>query len=206
MSYTQTLIGNLAMGHLGDREISDINDSQDLDAIVLKRYYAHAVRRTYESHDWIWARQNYQLQRRSETPVTRYAYAYAKPPHYRRLCNVSEYSDMRATIDEFQNADGDIQTDAETVFMEYVSGEWSEGIWPAYFADCVGVQLAIHAVMQLTHAKDVKADLMRMFKRETLPEARSVDSQGQPSRRRIIRSPWNEARMSGRGSNLRRNA
>lgn len=206
MAYDQTLIANLAMGHLGDREIENIDSTTDRDAKVLKRFYTHAVHRTYEAHDWLWARDEVELARKNETPVTRYIYSYALPSHFRRVSNLSEYSDMRVALDAWMLRTREIHTDAEHVFLEFVSSEWSEAVWPAYFADCVSVQLAMLAIMQLSHGKDVKQMLNQMFQRETLPYARSVDGQGQPSRQRFIRSPWTQTRMGGRmSSNLRRN-
>lgn len=207
MSYTQTAIANLAMGHLGDREITDINDNLDDDAVELKSKYSHARNLIYEMHDWIWARDSAQLQRKTTTPASRYDYAYALPANYRRLSNISRYEDMRQQLDEFQIVNREIQTDEEYVFMDFVSSKWDEPFWPAYFANCVGLQLAILTCNRITNHKANKAELQKALKNMAMPDARTIDSQQQPARKRYIRSEWAQHRFAGRRvPNLRRNA
>lgn len=207
MAYTPTDIANLAMAHLGDREIADIDDTDDPDSAILNRHYDHARDVVYEAHDWRWAKKAVQLQRKPGTPTTQFTYIYGLPPNYRRMSNVSEFSSMDPVLDYFSITDRELVADAESVYMEYVSSEWSEAVWPAYFAECVGVKLAETCAMRISHNRNAKAELMRMFQRETLPYARSIDSQGQPAQRHIIRSPWTRAKFGSRNrGNLYKNA
>lgn len=207
MSYTQTLVANICMGHLGDREIADIDDSFDPDAITLKEKYAHARDTILTAHDWKWAKRVVELQRTPATPTVRYTYTYSLPSGYARLVNVSKYSTMEPQLDEFDIVDGKLTTDAENVFMEFVANDWSEAVWPPHFADCVGLKLAILTCNKITHNMVNKVELNKTLMREALPYARSVDSQGQPARQRFIRSNWTRARFGGRNiDNLRKNA
>ena len=206
--YTQTLIGKLAMGHLGDRDIGDIDDIYDKDAVTLKTRYGHARDTVYVAHDWKWGKRSAQLQQLTITPATRFTYAYALPAAYARLANVSEFSDMRSALDDgdFDISDGKLTTDSLTVFLEYVANDWSEAVWPAYFADCVALKLAEVACLKITHDVGLKMQLGKTFIEKVLPFARSTDSTAQPFRRKLVRSPWQESRL-GRGAipNLRRN-
>lgn len=207
--YTRTLVGKLACGHLGDRDIGDIDDAYDLDAVALKARYTHARDMVYTMHDWKWAKRSVELQRLPVTPALRFTYAYALPPYYAMLSNVARDVPMRDTIDDqdFDISDGRFNTDAEYVFMDYVANDWSEAVWPPYFADCVALNLAEICCLKLTHDINLKQTLKKMLMQTVLPEARAIDSTGQPFKRKLIRSPWQESRLGRFGtSNLRRNA
>jgi hypothetical protein len=206
MSYDPTLIGNLALGHLGDRAIDDISDGQDSVAEILSTFYGHARDTVYQAHDWKWAKRVLPLQRKNIAPSVRYAYAYALPSSYQRLSNVSDSSTMSPQLDDFDIVDGQLTTDSEAVYLEFVAGDWSEGTWPAYFADCVALKLAILASPRISHDLQYRQALIKTFSTEVLPYSRSIDSQSQPARKPFIRSEWTGARFSGRSfsSNLRR--
>ncbi len=198
MVYDPTSIANLAMAHLGDRFITDISDASDLDSITLNENYDHAVGTTYEAHDWKWACQGVELQLLVTAPALRYDYAFALPPNFRRISNLCEDTAMRNTIDEFKIVNRSIHTSKGTACLEFVSDEWDEAIWPSYFAECVGVSLAILCAMRITHDKQTKAGLEDRFQKVTLPYARSIDSTQQPAQQHIVRSEWDKARFGSR--------
>lgn len=205
--YTKTLIAKLALGWIGDRDISDISDIYDLDSVALKTRYDAARDSVLVSHDWRWAKRSVQLQLLPTVPVVRFSKEYALPPNYARLSNVSEFSDMRLPLDDgmFDITDGKLITDANYVFMQYVASDFSEAVWPAYFADCVALQLAILACMKISHNAGLKSELMKQYYDRVMPFARSTDSTAQPFRSKLVRSPWSEARLSrGPITNLRR--
>lgn len=205
--YTRTDIAKLAMGHLGDRDIADIDDQFDMDAQTLKNRYGHARDTVFVAHDWKWAKRSAQLQQSVTPPAVRFTYAYALPPYYARIANVSEFENMDPQLDEngWDITDGKLTTDAGFVFVDYVANDWSEAVWPAYFADCVGLKLAELACMKITHSADLKRVLASQYSKEMMPQARSIDSTAQPARKTIIRSNWQRARIGRFGiSNLRR--
>lgn len=205
MGYSRTQIANLAMSHLGDRFIANIDSDTDDDAIVLKSNYEHARNIVYEAHDWKWARRSAQLQLLPTAPTVRYDYAFALPPDFRRLANISQYETMIPALDDYQATDARVVTSAGYCFMEYVASDWSEAVWPAYFADCVGEKLAEISCMRINHNVALKVELNKRFKNETLPYARSVDQNQAPPQQRFIRSNWAKARFAGRNlDNLRR--
>lgn len=205
--YTRTLIGKLAMGHLGDRDIADIDDQFDLDAQTLKNRYDHARDVVYVAHDWKWAKRSVQLQQSVTPPNVRYTYAYALPPFYARMSNVSEFENMDPPLDAdgWDVTDGKLTTDAGFVFVDYVANDWSEAVWPPYFAECVGMKLAELACMKITHDRGLKDTLANQYLKITMPQARSTDSVSQPARKRIVTSQWAQIRLGrSRFSNLRR--
>ena len=205
MSYTKTLIANMAMVHIGDRDIADIDDQFDTDALVLKRFYIHARNAIYEAHDWKWAKRAVELQLLPAAPVVRYTRAFQMPSEFRRIANVSEFSDMRMQLNDFDISNGQFNCDVGFCHMEYVSSDWSEAVWPAYFADCVSLKLAALCAPRITHDSTAKQVLEKLLRDATLPYARSIDSGSQPPNKRVISSPWQTARMGGRNfNNLRR--
>jgi hypothetical protein len=201
----RTSIANLALLHLGDRFIDDIDDADDSDANTLKKFYEHARDTVYEAHDWKWAKRALQLQLIATPPTVRYDYAYALPSHFRRLTNISQYDTMDPQLDEFDIVDRTLTTNAGFAFLEFVASDWSEAVWPAYFSDCVGMKLAEMCCMRITHNTGQKRELASEFQKSTLPYARSIDSQSQPARKRFIRSDWTRLRFGRRSSeNLRK--
>jgi hypothetical protein len=206
MSYTQTLIMKLAMGQLGDRDISDASDIYDQDAVTLKTRYVHARNIVYLQHDWKWAKRDAELQRLPTEPDTRFTYAYALPPSFARICNVARFVDMTGVLDDrdFDIANGTLRSNEEYVFMDFVANDWSEAQWPSYFADCVSVKLAEVSCLKITHDRGLKAQLAEMYQKTTLPMARSTDSTAQPFKRKLVRSEWQERRFGQGFTNLRR--
>lgn len=207
MGYTRTLIGKLAMGHLGDRDIADIDDQYDQDAQILKARYEHARDSIYVAHDWKWAKRSAQLQQKITAPTVRYTYAYALPADFVRISNVSEFDSMDPPLDEagWDIVDGELTSNSGYVFIEYIANNWSEARWPSYFAECVAQQLAEISCMKIVHNESLKQLIAKNLAQTTLPQARSVDSQSQPSRKTIVRSSWQRARLGNSTfSNLRR--
>lgn len=207
MGYTRTLIGKMAMGHLGDRDIGDINDIYDKDAVTLKTRYEHARDLTFVSHDWFWARRSAELQQIPTVPTVKFTLTYALPPNYVRLSNAAEDSAMRLVLDDgdFDITDGVLITDASFVFMQYVANDWSEAVWPAHFAEAMALKLAEVCCLKITHNESMKQLLGKQFNEQAMPNARSIDSTSQPFQRRLVRSPWQESRVGRfRISNLRR--
>jgi hypothetical protein len=207
MAYTRTLVANLTLGHLGDSDIDDIDNQQSQNAQVLSTRYEHARDWVYVQHDWHWARRSAQLQQSVTPPTVRYDWAYSLPNDFARISNVSEFENMDPQLDEYgwDIVGGKLTTNAGYAFVDYVSNNWSEAIWPAYFADCVALKLAEVACLKITHNNGLKETLNKQLMQSVLPQARSIDSTAQPSRPRIIASPWQRARLGrGSGSNLRR--
>lgn len=205
MGTSPTAVANLAMSHLGDRAITNINSDVDGDAITLKANYEHARNLVYESHDWKWPRRSAQLQLLPTAPTVRYDYAFALPPNFRRLANISEYETMEPALDSYQITDGMVVTNAGYCFMEYVASDWSEAVWPTYFTDCVAMKLAEICCMQINHNTALKVELEKTFRGTTLPYSRSLDQNLAPPQQRFIRSNWARARFGSRNQdNLRR--
>lgn len=194
--YTQTDIANLALSHLGDRRINDITDTEDTNAEIIADNYEHAVGVAFGEHDWRWAMLDAELARLPTTPATRYAYQYGLPPGFARPSNVSEQSSMYPLSDDWDIIGMKLRTNLATCFMEYISFDWDESIWPAHFAECVSVKLAALSAPRISHNMASRADLEDKFVKVTLPQARITDSQWQPARKRFIRSEWRSDRFA----------
>jgi hypothetical protein len=161
----------------------------------------------YTATDWKWARRSAELQRLPSTPAVRFQYAYALPPNFARIANVAKYSDMSGVLDDgdWTISEGQLWTDEEYVFVDYVAKDWSEAQWPSYFVDAVALKLAEVTCLKITHDRGLKGQLAKELQQQVLPLARSTDSLAQPAKRRLVRSPWQEARFGRSGfSNLRR--
>jgi hypothetical protein len=199
MAYTPTSIANLALGHLGDRHIDDIDDANSTDAEIIRDYYDHSVALTFISNDWQWAQREAQLQRLPGAPVTRWSYYYQLPPAFSRPSVVCEDSEMRRTLDEIDGQwkimSGKFATSAEDVFMHYVANDWDESAWVPHFAECVGLKLAALSAPRITHNQTQRTNLEKLFE-DSVTMARITDGQFQTTRPRIIRSQWARDRFS----------
>lgn len=196
--YTETDIANLALGHLGDRRINDLSDTNDTNAEVIADVYNHAVGVAYVAHDWRWAMDAAQLQLLPTAPATRWGYEYALPANFVRPSNVAETFDMWPLSEEWDVLGMKFRCNLATVFLEFVANHWDESQWPAYFAEAVAVKIAALAGPRITHNMGVRAEMERLYANTALVSARVTDSQFQPARRRIIRSEWKADRF-GRG-------
>jgi hypothetical protein len=194
--YTQTDIANLALSHLGDRRINDIEDTNDTNAEIVADNYLHAVDFVFESHEWRWALKQAQLALLPTTPVVRYAYQYSLPSHFARLANLSDSALMYPLSDEWDIIDQKLMTNLGVAYCEYVSSHWDESIWPAFFAEPVSVKLAALCAPRVSHSLSSRADLEDKFIKQILPAARVTDSQWQPARKRFIRSEWRQQRFA----------
>lgn len=197
--YDKTAVANLALGHLGDRHITDYNGN-DTSAEIIRDYYDHAVKCAFEAADWQWAKREVQLQLLPTTPVTRYAYFYQLPPYFARVSLVSEHSSMLPSLDDGQDlwdiVDGKFATDAETVFMHYVATDWSEAQWRSFFAEAVSIKLAALCCPRIIMSETRRQGLEDQFVKTALVNARVTDGQDQPPRPRIVRSQWRRDRFA----------
>lgn len=194
--YTETDIANFALGHLSDRRINSLADTNDTNAEIVSDYYDHAVAYVYGKHEWRWAMQDAELARLPTAPVTRFDYQYSLPADFVRPCNVADNANMYPLSDDWEILGLKLRTNLAQVFLEYVSNAWDESQWPAHFAEAVSVKLAALCAPRISHSISSRADLEDKFEKVALTGARVTDSQWQPARRRFIRSEWKTDRFA----------
>lgn len=194
--YTQTDIANLALSHLSDRRIEDINDTNDTNAEIIADNYEHALGYVFGKHDWRWAMLDAELARLPTAPTTRYAYQYSLPSEFARISNLSDNNTMYPLSDDWDIIGLKLRTDHAAVFIEYVSSHWDESVWPAHFAEAVAVKLAELCAPRITSNMNTRAAMEGKFEKVAMPQARVTDSQWQPARRRFIRSEWKTDRFT----------
>jgi hypothetical protein len=194
--YTETDIANLALGHLGDRRINSLDDTNDTNAEIVDDNYDHAVGFVYAAHEWRWALMDAELAQLPDPPTTRFTYQYTLPANFARLANLSENSTMYPLSDEWEIIGLKLRTNLRQAFIEYVSTHWDESQWPAHFAEAVSVKLAALCAPRISSSISSRADLEDRFNKTALPGARVTDGQWQPARRRFIRSDWKVDRFA----------
>lgn len=194
--YTETDIANMALGHLSDRRINSLEDTNDTNAEIVGDNYDHAVAFVFAKHEWRWAMLDAELAQLPSTPTTRFDYQYSLPSEFVRPCNVSENATMYPLSDDWEILGLKLRTNLRQVFLEYVSSHWDESQWPAHFAEAVAVKLAALCAPRVSHNLSSRADLEDKFEKVALPGARVTDSQWQPARRRFIRSDWKVDRFA----------
>ena len=199
MAYSETYIANLALAHIGEWRVEDINEATTK-GDILSEHYEHARNLVLGAHGWRRLMKQAQLQRRAEDPVGRFAYAYALPANCARIETVADTSEFEPPLDgEYWSPIGpDILSGTDYLFLEYVANDWSVAVYPAYVVEAMGLKLAALVAPHFHGAAHTAAELDSEYEKVKLPRARTLDGSQEPSRP-LVRSRWRSARFSGRG-------
>lgn len=192
--FTNTTVVNLALREIGTYRIEDFTEGSP-EARVARDVWDQVVIAALEAHEWTFAKKYASLAAiTSETPAARWTYAYQVPSDFVRLGAVSDNSTMRPEMaeDEFENLDGKIYTNAETVYIAYVYAKTTVGTWPAYFVEYVSACLA--ARMASVLKATTERDRLEQLRVATLGRARSIDSVQTPIKV-LAAGQWRAAMM-----------
>ncbi len=179
-SLTQTHIANLALAHLGDHRLDDF-DEDDPHASDIRDQWELARLDALGAYEWGFASRIKQLDRSGTSPVAEWQYAYDKPADWVRTTGVADDSTFSrdAPFRRWVDRGGRIETDAATVYMDYVYDHTTVGAWPAWFADYLAAALAFRINPKITTSQSHGQALMDIQKM-ALAKAKARDAQTQP--------------------------
>lgn len=189
---TRTTIVNLALRELGATRVDDYEDRTP-EGVIARDCWEQAVRKALARHEWQFALKGAELARSSTTPATRFAYRYTLPGDFVRLAAVSSVSQMFPRLDMdggFVMRDGSIDSDAETVFVEYVFDAPAIGAWSPWFIDVLVADLA--SVMASPLKSTTERERLEQLAEKRLREGRGIDSV-QKAQRSIMPGGWRSA-------------
>lgn len=195
---TKTTIANLALAHLGDHRIDDF-DEADPAASDIRDQWDITRLEGLSAYEWAHASKTVQLDRNGTAPVSEWRYAYDKPANWIRTNAVSDSSQFSRShvFRQWMDREGQIQTDAAAVYMDYVYDHTTVGAWPPWFVDLIAVSLALRINPKITTSQSHGQTLGDM-KKMSLAIAKARDAQQQP----IYHAPpgkWIKARRGGYG-------
>jgi hypothetical protein len=181
---TKLLVFNEALRILGNPILSSVDQAGE-DARQLRDAYIPSVMACYEAGNWKSAIIRAELSRLATTPSWGYSYYYALPADFVRVVDISETGAIGDDLDEYVIENGNIATNAETVYLRYISSELvtlTPGEWTQAFADFVSATMAVRCAPKLNAAA---LEAASQFQEKYRLMALAVDAiQNPPARRK----------------------
>lgn len=192
-----TDICNTALGHLGEPEIQNINQTGNEAARLCRLHYPIARDAMIRRHRWNFAVTRIPLAQSSTAPVSGYDYAYPLPSNFIRLLELNDID--AADLSGFFSVEGkSLFTDEATATIRYLSRIEDTTYFDALFTDALSYDLAARLAGPLTQSAGMQGAMAEMA-REKLGEAMKAD--GNESRKRdphrLTSSPLVRSRSRG---------
>lgn len=214
MPTSSTTIANYALGILGSKRISDINDEDSKNARFCKLHYDQCRRELLRSHRWNFALRRATLSQHAAAPDWGFDYQYPLPSDFIRLDAVNEISiwatqkadwfEIESGMDASDNEIGTVLLiNTDTVRIRYVADITDVTRFDPLFTRCISVLLASRCARALTGSDSRERELMEQYETIDLPNARQVDGaevnsgENPPIIDAISRSFFVRARVSG---------
>lgn len=194
---TKLSVFNDALGMLGQTVLDDADQTGE-DGDTLRGHWTATVEYCHEKTGWNFAKTREELARSGTTPDHGYDYYYTLPATLMRLIYITQSGLPHDPLLDYENEDGKIATDAETVYITYVSSATvtTPGDWTNAFAHYVAAELARRAAPKINPSKEEKID---KEVRRAMSDAIGFDATQEPPKRRPMGS-WSLA-ARGLGTN-----
>jgi len=140
---TKISVFNTALGYMGKTALQSPEDD-DENGRTLRSHWVPAVDAAFESGGWNFAMKRVQLSRTSPAPTFGFEYYYNLPSDWQRIIYVSATGFENDPLLFYEEEDGKIATNADRVYLKYVSNlsRFEVGKWSQAFADYVAGELA----------------------------------------------------------------
>jgi len=186
MATTATEIANFALGVLGSKRISDIEDGTSKNARIAKLHYARARQATLRRGKWNFATRRKTLTAHADAPVYGYTYQFPLPEDYLRMMVINEVStweSQRADWFEIENGQDKNAVDigpcllinADSVRIRYIGDVTDTNAFDALFVEALTTYLAAKMARAITGSDKREAALLAQFEQMDLPTAQQVD-------------------------------
>jgi hypothetical protein len=122
----------------------------------LREAWVPAVMACYEEGSFNHTITRAALARLDDGPTFGYQYYYQLPTDFVRVVEISSSGMPGDALTAYENENGKIATDADAVYLKYVSNELltlTPGEWSQSFADFVSSELAVRAAPKINGAK-----------------------------------------------------
>jgi hypothetical protein len=198
MTASKNEICNLALGHLGDFKVVDIDSPQNNTEFVCKRWYD--VSRESALREGIF---NFSIKRRiitadSETPLFGWAYQFTIPITCLRILSVGEDIEQDKYLINYSIEGQKILTDtefADGMPIRYIDDVKDVGLFDSLFVEFLALKLAKNMCFDLNNDQNLKAQLLQEME---IKKLEALGSSGQESRPVIVNnSRYMNSRRSG---------
>ncbi len=207
---TITDIANYALGHIGERRITSIDDTANKASRTCSVHYAQARDEVLASHRWSSAKRQANLSALTDTPVFKWSYAFALPSDFIRLMEVEgqdafdpqQWYDIQGRTlylnETFSESDG------TTVAIEYISRVADPTFFDPLLIEAISIKLAAKIAKTMSGSDSKAGELIQEYERIVAPKAKTVDAQqrnsneNSPVRRLMQTSRLIRSRRTGR--------
>lgn len=173
-------IVNFALRKIGANPIVSLTEGSD-NANAASDIYEDVRDELLRSHQWNFAAKRLKLGQSATTPPFGYDYQYPIPSDFVRVISVHDNENALGVLDyrlEYDDTDGRvIRTDAEDVYLRYVSKVTDPNKFPADFRTALAYLLAVDFAITIAQSNTL-SDRMVILARNAKSKARSNDGIG----------------------------
>ena len=194
---SQTDLANIALGMIGGTRITQFTDGSN-NANEVQNIYDELRDDLTRKHSWNFATKRLKLAQLTEEPAFGFDHAYPLPSDWIKTMSVHDNDDGAGTIvykTEQVASQICIATDADEVFLRYVSRQIDVNLMPLDFRRALITALARDLAIPVANSNTLRRE-MADEARQAVAGARSRDgTEGTPERR--PRGSWVASRQSG---------
>ncbi len=168
MATSEVSICNIAISWLAGNQITSLEDDTT-EAILCSANYANSRDAVLEDGDWTFAMKRALPSLKAEPPLFGFSSAFLLPPDFIRPVELSQKSDFRDNIDEFEIESGEILCNYEVIYLRYIWKITDPSKFSAGFVQALAARLAADICVPLTHDTDLFANYWTLYesKRDT---------------------------------------
>lgn len=182
---TETGIANSALIKLGASRIASIDDDTPT-ARIMKEQYPKIRDAVLRSHPWNFAIKRVQLAEVAVPPAFGFERGFQIPNDCLRVLEIDSQSD------EWQKEGDQIVSDANAIYIKYISKITESGKFDSCFSEALAAMLAHDTCFAITQSNTLKEQLMKDYK-YWIGEARSFDGQ-EGGTRQVYANEWLNSR------------
>lgn len=185
----ETQLANLALGHLGEAKIMDLQEDTPA-ARRVSTSFGLVRDSLLRSHHWNFAIKRASLSRLAADPLSGFAYQYQLPTDCLRVLEVNGRTGGNDAAAYSLEARA-VLTDDTTVIIRYVARITDTEQWDSQFCDAFGYRLASHLAPGITGSESQRDALFRVAEGIAMGAAKGSDSR--ESRPEVVPSGFQSA-------------
>ena len=164
-----TQICSAALVLIGERPISDIEDTGNPNAVRCKAVYAKSRDALLREYAWGFATKRVALAQAATAPVFGYTYQYPLPADCLRVLETQDASIV------YELEDGYLLTDEEEIQIRYIARVTQTGKFDSLYTECLSIRIARELAYAVVKKLSMVQAMDELLKR-AMPAARQIDA------------------------------
>lgn len=158
----ETVICNLALGWLGARLITSLDDADSVEASLCQSNYATSRDATLEARDWTFASTRCVPNKLADPPAFGFGSAFQLPPDNIRVMQAGADVTFKDDMDWVREKD-QILCDEDVIYVRYIFRlEDTQKYMPSFVHACAA-RLAADLAVPLTNSKDMQVLMANLY-------------------------------------------